>query len=318
MLLPLGLFFLLLTGSCRNLASVTDHTIPRLPEQLAEADFQGLLDRLKPFADMSALRASRVLLQFLDAQSAERFRQADAILIVQRPDKIRLRIQVPVTGSRIADMVSEAKRFKVAIYTPQEYRRFLLGTSDVDYSAMRARLGKEEQQSTLLNARPFHFTNALLISPLHQGEAGFTYVLEEALLKESDTRPGAKKGAQVLHSFYVITEIELNAAPGSQARTRRRFWFDRAVQAQFVRQQLFDERGQVVTEIEYSNYLKLSPDSDGLWPGVILISRPRDGYAARLTFTTGSFEVNPDLSTATPFVLENTEGLPETDLDKQP
>ncbi|HZS04559.1 MAG TPA: hypothetical protein VFD58_06965 [Blastocatellia bacterium] len=296
---------------------MTDNTIPRLASPLADADFKGLTERLKQFTEVSALRSSRVLLQFLDAQSAERFRQADAILVLQRPDKIRLVIQVPVTGTKLADMVSEANRFKLALY-PRQYRRFLIGTTDADYSRMREKLGKEEQQSALLNARPFHFTNALLVNPLHQGDARFTYSLEEALVREPDTSKGAKKGAQLLRSFYVISEIEAATPAGAPARVRRRFWFDRTQQARFARQQIFDNRGLVATEVEYSNYVKLSEKSEELWPGVILVSRPRDNYSAKLTFTPGSFEVNPDLSEARPFVLENAERLPETDLDKQP
>ncbi|MFN7946807.1 MAG: hypothetical protein U0Z53_15755 [Blastocatellia bacterium] len=308
---------LLLTSACRSLFVRSDTSIPRLATPLAQEDFDSLKARLTQFTEMSALRTQRVLLQFFDTQSAERLPAADAILVFQRPDRIRLRLQY--LSAKVADMVSESNHFKVAIYRPEEYRRFLIGTNDADYSRMRAKLEKKEQQSALLNARPFHFTDALLMRPLHFGDARFIYSLEESLIEEPDTRKGAKKGARMWHSFYVITELETAAQPGAPARVRRRFWFDRLNQAQFVRQQLFDEQGQVATEVEYSNYGKLSPESNQLWPGVILVSRPRDNYAARLTFTMNaeSYVINPDLSEARPFVLENEEGLPETNLDKQ-
>jgi hypothetical protein len=310
---------LLLTSSCRSLLVRTDTTIPRLPAPLVEEDFNGLMTRLRQFTDMSALRTQRVLLQFLDAQSSTRLPAADAILVFQRPDKIRLRLQY--LSARVADMVSEDNRFKVAIYYPSQYRRFLVGTNDADYSRMRSKLNrKEEQQSALINARPFHFTDALLMRPLRTDDARFIYSLEESLVEEPDTRKDAKKGARLLHSFYVISEIELASQPGASARVCRRFWFDRLNQAQFVRQQIFDSRGQIATEVWYSNYLKLNEAGKELWPGSILVSRPRENYSARLTFAVNaeSFEVNPDLSNARPFALENEEGLPETDLDKQP
>ncbi len=309
---------LLLTSACRSLFVRSDTSIPRLATPLAQADFNSLIARLTQFTDMSALRTQRVLLQFFDTQSAKRLPAADAILVFQRPDKIRLRLQY--LSAKVADMVSENNHFKVAIYRPEEYRRFLIGTNDADYSRMRAKLDKKEQQSALLNARPFHFTDALLMRPLHSGDARFIYSLEESLVEEPDPRKGAPKGARLWHSFYVITELEAATQPGAPARARRRFWFDRLNQAQFARQQLFDEQGQVATEIEYSNYGKLSPDSNQLWPGVILVSRPRDNYAARLTFTMDaeSYVINPDLREARPFILENEEGLPETNLDKQP
>jgi hypothetical protein len=96
---------------------------------------------------------------------------------------------------------------------------------------------------------------------------------------------------------------------------RRRFWFDRTMGSRFARQQIFDNQGELTTEVSYSDYKKLNSESAGVWPGVILVSRPHDGYSARLTFSEDRFEINPQLS-ANAFTLENTEGLPETDLDK--
>ncbi len=312
------LVMLVLASSCRSLLVRTDNTIPVLPVPLVEENFDGLTAHLKQFTEMAALRTSRVTLQFFDARSLKRLPSGDAILVLQRPDKIRLVIQAPTVSAKIADMVSEANHFKVAIYRPEEYRRFLSGTNDADYSRMHNKLDKEKQQSALINARPFHFTDALLIRPLRLDDARFAYSLEEALLREPDTRKDAKKGAQILHSYYVISEMELAAQPGSLARVRRRFWFDRTAQAQFAKQQVFDDRGQITTEIEYAGYTKLNEERNELWPAMITVSRPRDGYAARLTFGGGNFEVNPNLSENRPFVLENTDKLPETDLDKQP
>src|SRR5205085_5278205 len=99
------------------------------------------------------------------------------------------------------------------------------------------------------------------------------------------------------------------------ASVQRRFWVGRNGQVNLARQQLFDERGNLVTEVYYSNYQKLNTERPELWPSVILVSRPHDGYAARFTFSSESFEVNPELP-PTAFILENKENLPLTDLDK--
>jgi hypothetical protein len=310
------LALLLLSSACANLAKVGDPSIPKLVTPLADADFNNLTGRLQSLLNLQALRSSRVFIEFKDAASAERFRQADALLVLQRPDKIRLIVQIPVTGSRIAEMVSEANHFKVAIYRPEKYRRFLIGTSDADYSQWRAQLGREEQQSAIINARPFHFTEALMPRPLHLGEPGFVYGLEESLIEEPDLRQGAKRGARLLRSFYVISELELPAAGQGPSRVRRRFWFDRTDRARFARQQIFDDRGTLVTEVRYSTYMVLRAGSEEQWPSVILVSRPHDLYSARLTFSQEGFELNPPDLPATAFVLENTEGLPETNLDK--
>ena len=310
---PLSFVLLLslLANSCAKLAKVSDTSIPRLLTPVAEADFQQLIKQLKPFTELQALRTSRVTLRFVEPLVEERWRDAEAILVLQRPDKIRVVVQIPVTRSRLAEMVSEANHFKVAIY--QQQPRFLIGTNDADYSHWRERLGKDKQ-SALANARPFHFTEALLMRPLRVGEAGFAYFQEEQLLEESRVLPGNKSASRVWHSFYVISELELSG--NGPARVRRRFWFDRSNQLKLAKQQLFDERGQLMTEVAYSDYQQLNSDQPDFWPSVVQIARPHDGYAARFTFSGEKFEINPADLPATAFVLDNKENLPVTDLDK--
>ena len=223
-------------------------------------------------------------------------------------------------------MVSESNRFRVAIYNPSDYRQFLLGTNDADYSEWMANLKGKVKESALSSARPFHFTEALMMRPMALNDPRFVFLIEEALVEEPDTRPGAKKGARVLRSFYVISEAEVSPEGQGPARVRRRFWFDRANGARFARQQVFDQQGQLATEVQYSDYKKLnsgsqsgrpsgSPSgSEADWPGVILVNRPHEGYIARLTFNE-KFEIDPDLK-PNAFTLENSENLRETDLDK--
>jgi len=188
----------------------------------------------------------------------------------------------------------------------------------------RVKLG-EKGRSALVAARPFHFTESLMMRPLNLpggapaagNAARFIYSVGEELVEEPDPAPKAKKGARVLRSFYVLSEVELSPESGGAALVRRRFWFDRTRDLRFTRQQIFDAKGEVMTDVQYSDYRKLNGDSPGLWPAVVLVTRPHDGYSARLLFSEERFEVNPELP-ANAFVLENTDKLPETDLDKPP
>jgi len=303
----------MLGSSCANLVKVSDSSIPKLLTPLTEASFDELIGQIHPYSDLQSLRAWSVYIRFNDAESAQRYREAEAILALKRPDKIRLIVQVPVVKTKLAEMAAENNRFRVAIY-PKEYRSFLIGSNDGDYSQWRERLG-DRGGSALVSARPFHFTEALMMRPLRLNDTKVVYGIEEALIEEPDTRKNAPKGARVLRSFYVISEVELPAVAGGRGRTLRRFWFDRTEGAQFSRQQIFDQKGVLITEVLYSNYKKLRASSDQLWPGIILVQRPHDNYSARLTFSEERFEVNPELP-ENAFVLENSEGLPETDLDK--
>jgi hypothetical protein len=313
------LALIILSVSCSSLVKSTDYTIPKLVTPLAEAKFDDLIKQLQPFTDLQSLRTSQAEMLFTDATASEKYRfEADLTLILQRPDKIRMLIQVTF-GTRIADMVSESNRFRVAIYNPSEYRQFLLGTNDADYSEWLQKLKGKEKESALSSARPFHFTETLMMRPVALNDPRFVFGLEEALIEEPDRRAGAKKGARVLRSFYVISELEVSPEGQGPARVRRRFWFDRTNGALFARQQIFDQQGQLATEVQYSDYKKLNSGSQsgsqGAWPGVILVNRPHEGYMARLTFREEKFEINPELKPNT-FTLENTENFRETDLDK--
>ncbi|MGE0131058.1 MAG: hypothetical protein AB7U82_23515 [Blastocatellales bacterium] len=303
----------ILSASCASLIKSRDNTIPKLLTPLAEAKFDDLTKQLKQFTDLQSLRSSQVYIKFVDAQASEKWPEADAIMVLQRPDKIRLLIQTPGIKTKIADMVSESNRFKVAIFYGG-YKRFLIGTNDADYSHWRAKLGDEGKQA-LASARPFHFSDALMMRPLILNDPHFVFGIEEALVEEPDTRQGAKKGARILRSFYVVSELEASPESPGPARVRRRFWFDRANGARFARQQIFDQQGQLATEVQYFGYRKLNADSPDEWPSVIWVNRPHEGYSARLTFNEEKFEINADLP-ATTFALENADKLPETDLDK--
>lgn len=309
----------LLDSSCANLAKVKDNSIPKLVTPLADAKFDDLIKQVQPFANLQALRTTRVGLSFLDSDSAERWRESEAILVLQRPDKIRLIIQLPAIKTKIAEMVSENNHFKVAVFYG-EFRRFLTGTNDADYSMWRAKLG-DKGKSALVAARPFHFTEALMMRPLNlppnPNASRFTYSIEEALLEEPDPAPKAPKGARVLRSFYVISEVEISPEGQGASRVHRRFWFDRTNNVSFARQQIFDAKGELATEVRYAGYRKLGETSQDLWPSMILVARPHEGYSARLLFNEEKFEVNPELP-PNAFALGNPEKLPELDLDKPP
>lgn len=306
-----------LVTSCSSLVKYKDETIPQPLTPIAEANFDTLIAQLKLFTDLDSMRATRISMKFIDVASSERYRgAADATIVLKRPENVRMIIQVPVAKTKLAEMVSDAQRFRVAIYY-DKYKRFLIGSNKADYSKWREKIqGKKEAQSAFVNARPFHFTDALLVRPLQIGKPGFTYSLQEELVEEPDIRPGAKKGARVVRSFYVVSEIEINDPAKSFGILQRRFWFDRNDQLQLKRQQVFGAQGEIVTDVRYSNYLKLNSNSQVLRPSVVEIRRPYDKYSAELNFLADSTEFNIADLPATAFILENTENLPETDLDK--
>src|SRR5262245_10754797 len=190
------LVLIILSASCSSLLKEKDYSIPKLLTPVADAKFDDLAKQLQPFTDLKSLRTSQANMLFTDAAASEKYRfEAELTLILQRPDKIRMLIQASF-GTRIADMVSESNRFRVAIYNPSEYRQFLLGTNDADYSAWLQKLKGKEKESALSSARPFHFTESLMMRPIAFNDPRFVFGIEEALVEEPDTRQGAKRGAR--------------------------------------------------------------------------------------------------------------------------
>src|SRR5262245_49775249 len=263
-LLVTVLAFAILGSSCVSLVRTRDYSIPKLITPLTDAQFDDLVKQLRLFTELQSLRTSPVYIRFLDAISSQRYFEANSILLLQRPDKFRLVIQTPGISSKIADMVSEANKFKVAIFYGDK-KRLLIATNGADYNAWRAQIG-DQGNSALAAARPFHFIESLMMRPLHLGDSHFAYTIEEQLVEEEDTRKGAKKDTRLLRSFYVISEIDLPSSNQGAPKMQRRFWFDRTNGAKFARQQIFDDRGGIATEVFYSNYVKLGADSKDLWP----------------------------------------------------
>src|SRR6185503_19482790 len=107
--------------------------------------------------------------------SKEVYRQADGEVVVQRPAKILLKVQVPIIKSDVAQMTSDGSTFRVAILQDGgtgKYKKFVKGTNDADYSKLQKSLdaqdlgnGKDAKQSVnaFANLRPQHFTDAMLV-----------------------------------------------------------------------------------------------------------------------------------------------------------
>ncbi len=74
---------------------------------------------------------------FAEAGIAEKYRQADGTVTLQRPGKIYLIIQIPFIAKDIAQMTSDGKNFRVAVLQGDEkYRRFVKGTNNATYEKL--------------------------------------------------------------------------------------------------------------------------------------------------------------------------------------
>jgi hypothetical protein len=250
-----------------------------------------------------------------EGAKADEFPQATGLIRFKRPEDTRMKVKF--AGFDVADMVSDGKRFKLAMYRPQDKRRFIYGSNLTDIERMNAAEIKETKDPELtkagglVNMRPQHITDSFLIKPITETDRPNAF-REEVRQVEADTRPG-KKNHLVERSYYVIYVSERDEK--GQLKLRRKFWFDRSqAGTPLVRQQTFENGvGRLASDVTYSNWFRV-PNSSSALPGRVIIDRRNDGYRLDLSLVAETVEVNAELPITT-FNLENTEKLEEMNLD---
>lgn len=321
----------LLANGCSLFGTHKKVQVPQLLTPLAEADTARLISEVNRLATVQSLHGKVDLVfedtSFAEAGIAEKYKQADGQITVQRPGQIYLIISVPFIAKDIAQMTSNGESFRVAVLQGDEkYRRFVRGTNSATYEKMDldGKSGDAEESKTatsagaavnaLSNLRPQHLTDALLISGTQQGgQTPLTYVRSEFYQDEPDSRPQAKKGVRVVRGYYLLEEF---SQPSSgEARLFRRFWFDRVGGIRLARLQTFDDQGLLTTDVAYWDEKPFGEAALLRLPSRIEITRPHDHYKLSVAYQSPSAtEIDREFQPEA-FVLENRWQLPEVDLD---
>jgi hypothetical protein len=302
--------------------------VPPMLTPLVEANRAQLVAEVNRLAAVKSIRG-KVDIQFEDTSFAEvgiaeKYRQADGTIWLQRPGKVYLIIQVPFIATDIAQMTSDGESFRVAVLQGDEkYRRFVKGTNNAIYEKLELNgdsetdknkkkiMSGKETISALSNLRPQHLTEAFMISPVGS-QSGLVYSQSEVFQEESDIRPRAKKGSRVVRGYYLLEELSPTST--DEMRLLRRFWFDRVVGIRLARLQTYDDRGLLITDIAYWDDKAVGPDGRKL-PSRIDITRPHDHYRLIISYQApASTDIDRDYRPEV-FVLENRWQLPEVDLD---
>ncbi|MFN2453541.1 MAG: hypothetical protein ABR577_04910 [Pyrinomonadaceae bacterium] len=309
--------------------------VPLLLTPLAEAKTAELEAQINRLASVRSIKG-KVDIQFQDtsfAESgiAEKYRTADGMVILQRPNQIYLAIQTPFVGKDLAEMTSDGERFRVAVLAPfsggEKYRSFLRGTNNAVYAmpkmdgamATAKKNGKnlamteERAVSVLANLRPQHFTDALLIVPiLPHAESRLVYAQSEIYQEERDTRPD-KRNARVVRGYYLLDE--LSPGDAGTARLVRRFWFDRVGGIRLARLQTFDASGVLTTDVSFSDAKQFGEGGRVTLPARVEVTRPQEHYKLSIGYQSPEAVVLDQAYKPQTFLLENSSNLREVDLD---
>lgn len=318
---------LLISSGCGGLFGTSKKVqVPQLLTPLADASKTQLVNEINRLAALQSIHG-RIDIQFEDTSFAasgiaEKYRQADGQVTLQRPGKVYLIVKVPFIATDIAQMTSDGERFRVAVLQGEDkYRRFVKGTNSAVYQKLNPNgdtgndnekgFSEKETVSALSNLRPQHLTDALMVGAVDPTQ--FIYTQSEFFLEEPDIRRQAKKNTRIVRGYYLLEE--LSQPQGSDAQLRRRFWFDRVGGLRLARLQTFDDRGLLITEVAYWDEKPFGANSQISLPSRVEITRPHDQYKLSITYQAPpSVELNREYRPEA-FILENRWQLPEVDLD---
>ena len=323
------LFPLLILSGC--ISPKEKVSTPKLlkTENATQAELLGQVER---FARINSMRAKMDLKfednSFAESGIAEKYKTAPGEVVVQRPANIRLTVQVPVINTDIAQMTSNGAKFCVAVLQDGgdgRYKKFVCGTNSADYSLLQEQVKKtdldngkviKQNVNAFSSLRPQHFTDAMLVRPVDT--QNFAYLMSTILQEEVDMELRKKKSplAWVLRGYYLLDELK-KEADGSLKVTRR-FWFDRIGGIRLARQQIFDEKGEIESDIVYGQEGNLGGNGDySNLPLRISVTRPKEKYKMRLTYQTPETVSIGKTYPLAAFELKNEWGLEEVDLDKK-
>lgn len=296
-------------------------------EDATQTDLMATVSR---FAKMNSMSAKMYLKfednSYAEVGLAEKYKTADGVVVVQRPANILLKVQIPIVKSDIAQMTSDGEKFRVAILNDGgsgKYKKFVVGTNNADYTPLQQevdRINGDAQQlkqnvNAFSNLRPQHFTDAILVRPIDNEK--FDYLTTTITQEEFDVDAKKKSPVKwVLRGYYLLDEIRRNE--NGDLIISRRFWFDRVGTVRLARQQIFDAKGEIESDITYGKEGNLTTTGEyNQLPLQIIVTRPKEKYKMRLEYQSPEDVTIGKTYQEKVFSLENTFNLEEVDLDKK-
>ena len=321
------LFILLLAAilvpGC-NVVKTKDGTPTLLKTE--DATHAELMAEVNRFARVGSMRAKMDLKfednSFAQFGSKEVYRAADGEIVVQRPANILLKVQVPVIKTDVAQMTSDGEKFRVAILQDGgsgKYKKFVIGTNNADYSKLQKELDNadgamQKNVNAFANLRPQHFTDAMLV---RQTDDAHLYTHSTIFQIEEDVTQSKKSPLRRVNRGYYLLDEFSKGASGDLVISRR-FWFDRVGGIRLARQQIFDAKGEIESDIVYGAEGNLTNTAEyARLPLQIIVTRPQEKYSMKLTYQSPENVTIGKTYPSTAFVLQNTWDLEEVDLDKK-
>jgi len=218
-------------------ASRSDNTAVLLKSE--DATREQLMNEVNRFAKVNSIHAKMYLKfednSFAESGTKEVYKSADGDVVVQRPSKIYMRVQVPVIKTDVAQMSSDGTKFCVAILQDGgtgKYKKFVVESNSADYSRLQNQFRSadldnskalKENVNAFANLRPQHFTDAMLVRPIDPSNVYTQSTIFQ--LEEDQSQEKKSPIRKVMRGYYLLDEYVKDAS--GNLEIVRRFWFDR-------------------------------------------------------------------------------------------
>jgi outer membrane lipoprotein-sorting protein len=274
---------LLLTG-CSLISTTRKLPVPKAPLVVQTAAPEELVARLNQrWEALQSLNAAvDIQASVLKSKEgvAKDYTTVRGIILIRKPEMLRVFGRVPVIGTRAFDMVSDGKNF--TLYIPSK-NKAVTGPNSLEKKSL----------NQMENMRPGFFFDAMVVRGLEPDDY-------YSVTADTETVEDAAK-----KHLYSVPEYVLSITrrePGSQKETPVRvvtFSRDNLLPYQ---QDIYDKEGNLETQVFYADYQEFE---SGPYPSTITIKRPLEEY--QIVLTVESVKENQQL-TDDQFVVKIPEG----------
>lgn len=236
--------------------------MPKAPTVTQTATAQELAKNLNDrWAKLNSLRAD-VEIQFTQIKTqqgvAKDYTSFPGIILLRKPEMLRVLGRVPVVHTRMFDMVSDGVNF--TLFIPSK---------DLAYKGANALTHKSP--NTIENIRPGFFLDSLVVRGLDPQD-------EYMVTADTDTVEDPKRKHLLIVPEYILSVMRRKAGT-QELRPLRVIHFHREDLLPY-QQELYDEQGTLETQVIYGRYTDFGPNK---FPSTVTIRRPQEGFQAVLT-----------------------------------
>lgn len=279
-----ALCFPLLLSGCFILSTTRRLPIPKEPYLVQivtpEKLVQHLNDRWAALNSLNATVEIQTSVMKTKAGLAKDYSTFPAIILLRKPDMLRVYGRVPVIGTCLFDMASDGKNF--TLYIPSK-NKAVKGSNEL----------KKKSLSQVENLRPGFFFDAMVVRGLEPDDW-------YSVVADSETVMDAAR-----KHLFTVPEYILSISrrkPGSNQLTPVRVITFNREDLMPYQQDIYDSDGNLETQVYYASYQDFGA---GKYPSWVKIVRPLEDYQAVLTVDK---VIENQTLTDDQFILKLTEG----------